>query len=480
MRGVAVPASNRHPSGLPVTQAPAAARIGAVPGVSPAVRWLVAAAIFIPISKIHGYFQVVAKLQIPLILAVSALLAVFLSTSKWRPADLGRHWLPKCLGGIFLIAMVGIPFGIYPGQSFQFLNEGLSRTMMLSVMVWAVARTPQGAAFIARAVLAACATAAILALMMGRVDNTGRLAGAFAYDANDIAVVAVIGIPLAVWYLVDQRNYLRVAMLVVLPLFFYLVYKSGSRGGFLGMIGVSAAFFLVGLGRIHPKVRQAGLAVGLLALVAVPFLPDSYMSSMKTITSEEDYNRTSPRGRINIWKRGIGYAVANPILGIGLANFGSMEGRTDIAKAQKAKGKGWKWSAAHNSLVQITAELGFIAGALFVTIILGSIINLVRAHRRNQGLDQLPAFLALSVVGYAITGFFLSWAYYDLTHVLFGLAGGVLIQYSSRNMTAGAALAAPAGPPRLPRRSPMWIPPAGKAPRAPDFRPQPTEPAESV
>ena len=180
-----------------------------------------------------------------------------------------------------------------------------------------------------------------------------------------------------------------------------------------------------------------------------------------------------------IWKRGMGYAVARPVFGIGLGNFPSAEGRSRVALQQFSQGRGWKWSAPHNSLVQITSELGFIAGSLFIVVIVGSIASLVRTFRETQGQDQLPAFLALSIVGYAVTGFFLTWAFYDLPYVLFGLAAGVLVQYSSGQAAADPTQGSIPTAAAQPRRSPLWSPPSERIPRAPDLRPETVAHAKS-
>ena len=43
--------------------------------------------------------------------------------------------------------------------------------------------------------------------------------------------------------------------------------------------------------------------------------------STVVITSDADYNQTEENGRLQIWSRGIGYMVANPVLGLGPGNF---------------------------------------------------------------------------------------------------------------------------------------------------------------
>ncbi len=394
-----------------------------------ATRWVVAGAIFLSISKFHGYFPILATIRATLILSVIAILMLFGTLESWRPTDLGKHWIPKLIGLIVVIAIVSIPSGIYPGQSFETFNEMLSRTVLLAVMVWASARTREGTRFMAQTITLACVGAAFLAFVKGRTDSAGRLAGGYAYDPNDIALIAVVGIPLCIWWVIDQRNKFRGAMLLAFPLFLRLIVKSQSRGGFLALLAVTGGFLLLGMGKSHPSVRRAGIIIGTFIALSIPLLPGTYLDQMRTITDQEDYNRTSPRGRIEVWTRGMGYATDYPLLGVGLGNFGTAEGRLSaISQERAARRQGWKWGAAHNSFVQIAAELGLIAGSAFVILILGSIAALVQLHRkRRDHADLLPPLLALSILGFAVAGFFLSWAYYDLTYALLALAAAVLM-----------------------------------------------------
>jgi len=76
------------------------------------------------------------------------------------------------------------------------------------------------------------------------------------------------------------------------------------------------------------------------------------------IKPEEDYNRTAEEGRVKIWKRGIGYMMLHPVFGVGAANFPVAEGTISPLAGRTEVGLGVKWGAAHDSFVQIGAELG--------------------------------------------------------------------------------------------------------------------------
>jgi O-antigen ligase len=399
--------------------------------VTPLAKWATAGAVFLAISKFHGYVTPLAIVRAPMLMSVIALVLLFMDTKAWRPADLKRHWIPRVLGVLTVIAIGSIPFGIYQGQSLVTFNQVLSRTLLIALMVWAVARTEKGMLFMVRVLTVSIITSAFLAVSLGRRDSTGRLAGGYAYDPNDIALLAVTGIPLVIWWALDKRNKNSIPVLLSLPLLFMVIIRSQSRGGFLGLLAMTVGFILLGLGPVEKKVKRIALIAGLGIIMAIPFFPAKYLTQMKTITSDSDYNQTSITGRKEVWKRGFSYALAHPLFGVGLGNFNSAEGRSEASLERSESGKGFKWGTAHNSYVQVMSELGFIGGACFVTLIFGSIITLIIMHRRGGHGDMLAPLFALSMTGFAASAFFLSWGYYDLPYVMIAIACAMLMRWNS-------------------------------------------------
>ena len=92
--------------------------------------------------------------------------------------------------------------------------------------------------------------------------------------------------------------------------------KTGSRGAFLGLIAVGMALLLM-LKNVPVGKRLAFVAAVTVVALAF-FAPSGYWTQMNTLTSpKEDYNWTSPTGRREVFKRGIGYMMRNPFTGIG-------------------------------------------------------------------------------------------------------------------------------------------------------------------
>ena len=103
---------------------------------------------------------------------------------------------------------------------------------------------------------------------------------------------------------------------------------------------------------------------------------------MGTIMSDADYNRNDESGRMQIWQRGVGYMLRYPILGVGPGNFQTAEGTLSPFAQRQQFGVGVRWNAAHNSFVQVGAELGLPGLILFVAIIATAFRALRRSGRR--------------------------------------------------------------------------------------------------
>jgi len=409
--------------------------------VSQATAWCGAGALFLGISRLHQWLTPLGKIQAPALLSVLALLMLFSAPQRWRPADIPRHWLTMGIVALMGFAVVGVPFAIYPGRSFRFLNEAYSRTILLWMTGWAISRSADGARFLARMIAAGGTVAAGLAVLIGKTDSAGRLSGAYTYDPNDVALVSVMTLPMVFWWAMEKRNGIaRWLALPAVPVLIYVIVKSGSRSGFLGMAAMFVGLLLVARKRAMPRgVKKASKWVLIGVVVAIPLVPADYVSRIATISSEDDYNRSAESGRIEVWKRGMGYAFGSPLLGVGIGNFGTAEGWSEAAQQAQAMGRGWKWSTAHNSFVLVLAEMGLVAGLLFPYLLIRGVVALLRWNARRppgEEEDPLPTFLALALIAFMVDGFFLSFAYYDILYAFLAVAAGILHPMRSKRRRA--------------------------------------------
>jgi len=196
--------------------------------------------------------------------------------------------------------------------------------------------------------------------------------------------------------------------------------RSGSRGGFIAFV-VVIGFMVLRYTGVPLRLRLLATAVVVVAFLG--FATDKYWDQMTTIGSDTDYNMTEESGRINIWRRGVGYMLGNPIFGVGPNNFQVAEGTLSPFAARAQMGLGVRWNAAHNSYVQAGAELGIPGLLLFLAVIASTLAALRRIGR--HGNSALSSALTASLLGFVVGAFFLSLAYSEMLYTLVALAIGL-------------------------------------------------------
>jgi putative inorganic carbon (HCO3(-)) transporter len=267
---------------------------------------------------------------------------------------------------------------------------------------------------------------------------------------NELAVGLVMMVPM--FYFLRQtetRKWVRHLLLGVIIALAFSILGSQSRGALLALVAMA---FVLGLRGKYPV--RTSLLLTLLLLVAVAFMPDSWVSRMETINTYSD--DASAMSRIWTWKTMWNAAVDRPFLGVGF--------RADnLAVFSRYAPAGPEWDryegtvfVAHSIYFQMLGEHGFLGLGLFL---LFWVVTWVRAGRvaklalsrpdLNAWVPDLMRMVQVSLIGYAVGGAFLSLAYLDLTYYLaaFVVMAGALV-------AAPAVVRAGSDPPAQPGHEP--------------------------
>lgn len=382
------------------------------------------------------YADILAPLRVALVATVLAAIAWLFSPEPSRRFSLlARQPIARGVGAFAVLTVLSAALGIYITNSVEFIQNTLVTTFTFFLLTAVAVR---GTRDVERLALTHVIGALIFCLVVNvrfQVDASGRLGHLPSYDANDLAMLLVCTIPFCVYFLrPGEALWKRVVMAGSLMFFIILLVKTGSRGGFLGFIAV-LAYMLTTFRSISLKVRTAAvtLAVATLLLGAT----DRYWELMRTILNpQEDYNWSgnSERGRMDVWKRGVGYMLNRPLSGVGVSNFGVAEGRSELNKERVAQGKGWAWAAPHNSFVQVGTETGVTGLLLMIWLIYATYTGLRRIRDRGRNgrrgppsrESALAGALMTALVGYIVAGFFLSQGYSPFFYGLLGITAGML------------------------------------------------------
>jgi hypothetical protein len=249
---------------------------------------------------------------------------------------------------------------------------------------------------------------------IARIRGTG-----FFGDPNDLAMALLLVFPFLFTPLLDGGSGMLKRLLAagVLALLTYAVFLTHSRGGFLGLAALSAAYVYRRFG------RTVAVLVAVVALVAVMAAP----GRGREVSSSE----ASAQGRIQAWVAGFEMLKTNPIMGVGYGEFTRHHYRV-----------------AHNSFVHVFGETGLVGLFFFVGMFYwffvanGPLRNVAGASESAMARDVWA-----SCIGLTVCACFLSRQYVPILYLPLVLGA---VRVSVSEAAAGQAGTTPAVPATAP------------------------------
>ena len=252
------------------------------------------------------------------------------------------------------------------------------------------------------------------------LSQHGVGAGTTSFFGNpgDFGVAMCVVWPLAGSLLFGETKRLwRLALLGCFTAFLGAILLCGSRGAVVGAIATGLAAW----GR-NPKRIAGALMILFVLLGTYYFLPEANKARMHSALHWEQDETASLR--IRIWKAGWNMFEDHPILGVGLRNFSPTYEQDYTWVRQK-----YAW-APHSIYVQALSEIG-LAGTLPLLVFWFLFLRLnarTRRHLQTLGLADRRSFeyrlslgLDLALVGYLVSGAFLTVLFYPHLWYLLGL-----------------------------------------------------------
>jgi O-antigen ligase len=395
--------------------------------------------VVLSVSRIHSYYPFVAKLRPLLLLVAFTGVYAFLNPKKIAAGNLQLK-PARLVMAVAVWACLTTAFGISLGGSAKFILDEFSKTVLLCVLLMVGIRGPRDLLTVVWSYVIGCAVLAYLSLFVFGLKKSAdsemaRLQGGMAtFDANDIGLVLLIGLALSLLtYQASQKNGKIVSVVTIIGIGGALA-RSGSRGAFVGLVAVGIAL-LVMLRNI-PITKRLGFMFVTIFGIAIA-APEGYWEQMKTVaTPTKDYNWDAPDGRRAVAERGLGYMLGYPIFGLGIDNFWRAECFMSEKAANRILGHGIRCTPPHNSYIQAGAETGIPGLILWSTLVFTGITGTMRLRRRlpkawEQGdpeerfLYLSSTYLPLAMIAFAVTSFFLTFAWVDMVYMVTAMITGL-------------------------------------------------------
>lgn len=177
------------------------------------------------------------------------------------------------------------------------------------------------------------------------------------FNANDLAILLAMGLPIA-WYLLQNPLFksrwknLFAVNLIFIPSVLFAIFLTGSRAGFLTIL-VAVLYIFFSIGQIKWWKKAIALCIVLISfLIVFHYVPQSTIQRLSTTFSSIETGDLGGRGAI--YRDALKIIDSDPILGVGSGAF---------VTASTVK------TFAHNTIISVLTETGAIGLFLFIVIL---------------------------------------------------------------------------------------------------------------
>lgn len=218
----------------------------------------------------------------------------------------------------------------------------------------------------------------------------------------------------------EQKPWLKRLLYAMAVLSIVSTIFTYSRGAYLGLIVILPLIFLTA----RRKVIAACILIPAV-LIAPLVLPDSIFKRADKIENYEQDG--SANQRLQSWTVAWNIAKENPLTGAGFEFEYTERDRWFQYGDEQYNWAIQRTSAAHSIYFQILGQHGFVALLLFLALLLGTLLSLNRTKKRalatadTSWVASYASGVQVGLIGYMVSGAFLSSAYFDLAWLFFSL-----------------------------------------------------------
>jgi O-antigen ligase len=285
----------------------------------------------------------------------------------------------RMLAVITLLGIIFIPAAASPDSSIDLLTDTFLKVVAIFVLLINLINTRERLQTMMKLVVVCGSVLALFAVVdyvtgkftvvtqgeEGRVVGlriTGIVGGIFG-NPNDLATSLDLLIPFAVALALLRRGAARLFYLACAAMLGLGVILTFSRGGFLGLVAM-AAVLIWKVGRHNRAVTTVAFVI--ITTVFLVAMPVGYSSRITTIFDSSSDETGSSEARRELLERAASVAANHVIIGVGIGNY-------PIYSLHEQR--------AHNSYLEISAELGVAGLIAYLIMIFAPLRSLRRIER---------------------------------------------------------------------------------------------------
>ena len=261
------------------------------------------------------------------------------------------------------------------------------------------------------------------------IAKGGRGIGGFLGDENDLCMTLNMAVPFSFYMAMTEKKVLKkIFYFIVTGIMVFTCILTFSRGGFVGLVAVGGYIWI----RSSRKVVFA-IIVAILAMAMILLAPEKYGDRILSITEQGTKSGTG-RERLYTWGVAWDMFKGNPLFGVGQGNarWEFREYEVERGFEEGLLGRSRAGRAMHSVYFTLFPELGIFGTFLFGSMIFHlfkdtrRIRDKLKSKRTASGggtavIDiDIASFLEASLVGFLVSGIFISTLYYPNFWILMG------------------------------------------------------------
>ncbi len=205
--------------------------------------------------------------------------------------------------------------------------------------------------------------------------------------SNQIAAAMVWAVPIAFFFMLKHKGYLRLFCLACLIILLGGIVCTQSRQAIVALVFCLPFYFK------YVK-NKTGFIIGgtLLIILSMSFVPAEFYQRMETINNYEEDG--SAQGRLEQWRGAYQMFLDYPLLGVGGKNYYYLaHNYVDRPRV------------THNTYFQILSEEGFVGITIFLTLMVASLLRAKKLMKQSlageisQNIFYYAAIAQLSLIG---------------------------------------------------------------------------------
>ncbi|WP_096085992.1 O-antigen ligase family protein [Agaribacterium haliotis] len=385
--------------------------------------------------RIHEAFPFLYSLKIPLLLSLCSITTLF-----WHVAisqKIKIYWRPELsVAAIFFaLTSIGVVLASNRGIAIAYFSSVYWKIILMMFAITWLTRSHASFIVCARLVVLFGSLVGLVALYnksagIGLVEGTrvtiGRQIGSVLGDPNDLALVLMFPMAFALGMALTANlgRLTRSLGFIAVPILFFAVLATQSRGGLLGILAVMGVF-------AYRKIHSKTLLFSLAGLFSVVLFVAAGISGRSSGGAAEEGLDASAQGRLYAWEAAFKMAVDNPLFGVGIDNFYS----NYFYYSNHWDGLN---HAVHSTWFGVLAETGFLGLAVFIWLIVKLFLSAKKSLlsigayqgwscvRAKAIMFSSSESLLAGLAGTVVSGTFLTqgftWPIYILTGLIVALA----------------------------------------------------------